>query len=174
MFSEQYGLDNIDKQIIMLLQKNPNITHSEIAEKISRSQPAVGSRINKLIEKGVISSQFGVNFKNAKINLVKVEISSKDPEKVFQMANHCPFIVNCMRISGEYNIMLFLASSDLKKIDNVVNFHFRNNNDITKVNMEVVTEFLKDFIQPINFEMDTHEPDPLEGCGALCSVKKVQ
>ncbi|MHA1340428.1 MAG: Lrp/AsnC family transcriptional regulator [Promethearchaeota archaeon] len=172
MLSDQYGLDEIDKNIIMLLQANPGITHSEIAKKIGRSQPAVGSRIHRLEEKGVISSQFGLNFKNAKINLIKVELATKEPEKVFQMAKYCPFVVNCMKLSGEYNIMLFLASSSLKKIDNVINYHFRNNKSITKVKMDIVTGFLKDFIMPINFEMDTHDPDPLEGCGGKCSVRK--
>lgn len=172
--SEQFGLDDLDKDIIMLLQKNPSITHSEIAKKIGRSQPAVGSRIHRLEEKGVISSQFGLNFKHAKMNLVKVELATKDPEAILEMGKHCPFIINCMKLSGENNILILLASSNLSKIDNVINYHFRNHESITNVKMDIVTGFMKDLILPINFEMDEHQPDPINGCGDMCCVKKAK
>ena len=81
MISDQFGFDEIDRSIITLLQKHPNITHSEIAKRIGRSQPAVGSRIHRLEEKGVISSQYGINFKNADIILAKVELSTKETDR---------------------------------------------------------------------------------------------
>ena len=99
MISDQFNLDDIDRNIITLLQKHPNITHSEIAKRIGRSQPAVGSRIHRLEEKGVISSQYGINFKNADIILAKVELSTKDPTEMIEMGKFCPFVVNCMRLT---------------------------------------------------------------------------
>ena len=47
-------IDNIDKRIIETLQKNPSITHSQIAKNLERSQPAIGARIKKLSEKGIL------------------------------------------------------------------------------------------------------------------------
>ncbi|MHA1820330.1 MAG: Lrp/AsnC family transcriptional regulator [Promethearchaeota archaeon] len=173
VLSDQFGLDEIDKNIITLLQKDPNITHSEIAKKIGRSQPAVGSRIHKLEEKGIISSQFGLNFKTAKVYLVKVELSTKKPEEIFEMGD-CPFIINAMKLSGENNVMIFLASSSLKKIDAVVDYHFRNKDYITNIRMDVITDYLKDFVLPIDFEMDEHEPDSENGCGSKCTVARKQ
>ena len=38
MISEKLKLDSIDKQIISLVQEDPNLTHTQIAEKIDRSQ----------------------------------------------------------------------------------------------------------------------------------------
>ena len=57
-----HDLDNIDKSIIALLQENPAITHSDIAKKLNRSQPAIGARIKKLNDKGILDTQIGVNF----------------------------------------------------------------------------------------------------------------
>jgi Lrp/AsnC family leucine-responsive transcriptional regulator len=165
-------IDDIDKSIIALLQETPNITHSEIAKKIGRSQPAVGSRIHRLEEKGIISSQFGLNFKNSSgINLFKVELATKNPEEILRMGKSCPFIINCMKLSGENNIMILLASSSLKKVDNIVDYHFRNQDDITNVKMDIITDFLKDFVLPIDFEMDKHNPEPGKGCGEMCSCQ---
>ena len=48
MFSEKLKLDDVDRQIITLVQEDPHITHTQIAEKINRSQPTVGMRIKKL------------------------------------------------------------------------------------------------------------------------------
>ncbi len=171
--SEIFKLDNIDKEIISMLQDDPNITHSKIAKEIGRSQPAVGSRIHKLQEKGIISSQIGVNFKNTKIYLSKIEMATRNPEEIWEMASYCPFVINCMKQSGELNVLLFLASSNLKKLDNIVDYHFRNNDDISKIQMDIVTDFAKDFILPVDFEMDTHEPIPGEGCNSCKRKNKL-
>ena len=167
--SEQFNIDEIDKHIITLLQENPNITHSDIAKKINRSQPAVGSRIHRLEERGVISSQFGINFKNSpKINLVKVELETKKTDEIYKMGKYCPFVINCMKLSGQNNIMVYLASSSLKKIDNVIDHHFRNRPHVINVKMDIITDFCKNFILPIDFRMYEFTPDPESGCGNNC------
>ena len=174
--SETFGLDEIDKDIITLLQNQPNITHSAIAKEIGRSQPAVGSRIHRMEERGVVSSQFGINFKSVSQNLhlVKVELETKKPEELYKMTKHCPFIINCMKLSGKNNIMVFLASSSLKKIDAVIDFHFRNKSYVSYSSMDIITDFVKDFILPIDFQIDEHDHSVEFGCGELCKVFAVE
>jgi DNA-binding Lrp family transcriptional regulator len=48
MISDKLKLDDIDRKIITLVQGDPNLTHTQIAEQINRSQPTVGMRIKKL------------------------------------------------------------------------------------------------------------------------------
>lgn len=174
VISETFNLDEIDKNIITLLQNQPNITHSAIAKEIGRSQPAVGSRIHRLEERGIVSAQFGLNFKSVsqknQFFLVKVELETKKPEEVYKMCINCPFIINCMKLSGKNNIMLFLASSSLQKIDAVIDYHFRNKNYVSYVSMDLITDFVKDFILPIDFQIDQHDPKKESGCGNLCKV----
>lgn len=170
--SEEFHIDKIDKEIITLLQKNANITHSDIAKSIGRSQPAVGSRIHRLQDKGIISSQVGINFKNiSKIHLIKVEIATKKPKDIYLMAQHCPFIINCMRLSGENNMMIFLASPSLIKIDRVVDKHFRNKDHINAIKMDIITDFAKDFILPLDFRMD--QLDPETKCSGNCPAYEI-
>ncbi|MHA1521107.1 MAG: Lrp/AsnC family transcriptional regulator [Promethearchaeota archaeon] len=159
-------LDDIDKSIIKILQDDPNITHSQIAKELSRSQPAIGARIKKLTEKGILATQIGVDFSNPEINsslnLVKVEMGTTRPEDVFAMTDACPYIINALKISGEYNIMMFMACSSLKRLDTILDRHFRNKDFVRKIRMDLITSYAHPFILPVNFNTENfdHPDDP--------------
>jgi len=171
MISEKLKLDDIDRQIITLVQENPNLTHTQIAETINRSQPTVGMRIKKLEKDGILQFQPGINFKKVDLFLATVELNTRKPEEIIEMAKFCPFILNAFRLSGEHNMCILLASSKLDKLDKIVNYHFRNNPDIHSCSMEVVTEISKDLILPIDFDSEQHIPTLEEGCGEKCKLK---
>jgi DNA-binding Lrp family transcriptional regulator len=160
MIGKNFELDNIDQQIISLIQKDPNITHTEIAKYIDRSQPTVGIRLRKLQERGAFFIQPGVNFKMVdNLSIVKVKLNTKDPDKVFELSRCCPFILNCFRHSGDYNISLFMAGPTLDYIDAILNHHFRADEITNKVQMEVMLDMAKDFILPIDLNgLAKHNP----------------
>ncbi|MFX0070740.1 MAG: Lrp/AsnC family transcriptional regulator [Candidatus Hermodarchaeota archaeon] len=172
MISEKLKLDDIDKKIISLVQEDPNMTHTEIAEKIERSQPTVGMRIKKLEKSGILQFQPGINFKKVDLFLATVELKTNDPEMVMKMAQCCPFMLNAFRLSGDHNICIMLASSKLDKLDKIVNYHFRNKPEVSMVSMEIVTDIAKDLILPIDFDSDMHEPTSEAGCGEKCNYLK--
>ncbi|MEJ2248745.1 MAG: Lrp/AsnC family transcriptional regulator [Candidatus Lokiarchaeota archaeon] len=172
MISDKLKLDDIDRQIITLVQDHPDMTHTEIAEKINRSQPTVGMRIKKLENEGILRFQPGINFKNVELYLATVEIRTRDPHEVMEMAKCCPFMLNAFRLSGEHNICILLASSELEKLDRIINYHFRDKEEIASVSMEIVTEIAKDFILPIDFDSEENNPTLEDGCGARCKYRK--
>lgn len=166
--SDKLKLDDIDRKIISLIQNDPNITHSEIAQKVERSQPTIGMRLKKLTNSGVLKIQAGLNFKTVEdIFLAFVYLKTDDPEAVMSQASHCPFMMNAYKLSGEYNIILSLASAKLDKLDGLVNSHFRNKEDIHSVKMEVVIDIAKDLVLPINFALQD-ELDPASGTCEHC------
>lgn len=171
MISQKLKLDDIDRQIITLVQEDPNLTHTQIAERINRSQPTVGMRIKKLEKSGILQFQPGINFKKVDLFLATVEINSSNPEEIMEMASCCPFMLNAFRLSGEHNICILLASSKLDKLDAIVNYHFRKNPEVSSVSMEIVTDIAKDFILPIDFDSEHHEPNEEVGCGEKCKYK---
>ena len=171
MISEKLKLDDIDRKIITLVQEDPNLTHTQIAERIERSQPTVGMRIRKLEKSGVLQFQPGINFKKVELFLATVELNTKDPNYVMDRARYCPFMLNAFRVSGEHNICVLLASSDIHKLENVVNYHFRGKPDISKVSMEVITDIANDLIMPIDFDSEIHEPTIKDGCGPKCKYR---
>lgn len=171
MLSEKLKLDDIDRKIISLIQQEPNLTHTQIAEKINRSQPTVGMRIKKLEKSGILQFQPGINFKKVELYLAKVELKTKNPEEILEMAKYCPFMLNAFRLSGENNICILLASSHLDKLDNIVNYHFRNNSEVLSVSMEIIVDIAKDFILPIDFDSENHNPTIEDGCGDKCKYE---
>lgn len=171
MISQKLKLDDIDRKIISLVQEDPNLTHTQIAEKIDRSQPTVGMRIKKLEKEGILQFQPGINFKKVDLFLATVELKTKYPDEIIDMARYCPFMLNAFRLSGDHNINILLASSKLDKLDNIVNYHFRNNPGVQSVSMEIVTQIAKDFILPIDFDSEEHNPTIEEGCGENCRYK---
>lgn len=70
-----------DRMVLELLEKNPEMSQSEIARVVGLSQPSVGSRIKKLKELGVISHVCGLNFKKSGLHILKVDIKCKNPWK---------------------------------------------------------------------------------------------
>ena len=171
MISDKLKLDDIDRQIISLVQENPALTHTEIASRINRSQPTVGMRIKKLEKSGILQFQPGINFRKVDLHLATVELSAKKPEEILAMARHCPFMLNAFKLSGDHNIFILLASSKLPKLDRIVNYHFRNNPNIQNASMELVIEIAKDFILPIDFDSEDHDPTLENGCGEACKYK---
>ncbi len=174
MISDKLKLDDIDRRIITLVQDDPNLTHTEIALKINRSQPTVGMRIKKLEKEGILQFQPGINFRKVELYLATVELNTKRPNEVLEMAKFCPFMLNAFRLSGAHNIMILLVSSKLDKLDNIVNYHFRSDPDVQYVSMNMVTEIAKDFIMPVDFDSEEHNPTIEAGCGEKCKFKMAQ
>lgn len=160
-------LDEIDKELIQMLQTDSNITHSQIAKQLNRSQPAIGARIKKLTDQGILATQIGVDFSKTEIssilNLVKVEMTTSKPELVFDMAQHCPYIINALKMSGEYNVLLFMACSSLKRLDVILDRHFRNQPYVKKIRMDIITSYAKEFILPVDFESENFK-SPEDKC----------
>ncbi len=169
MISDKLKLDEIDRKIISLLQEKPNLTHTEIAKNVNRSQPTIGMRVKKLKASGVFKVQAGVNLKNIELFAAIASISTETPEKVMKIAQICPFMINCFKITGEYNILLLLASNKLEDLDAIINNHFRSKDSAEKVKMELIIDVAKDFIMVIDFiTQETHDPTDPDKCGPNC------
>ncbi len=167
-----FKIDDIDKKIITLIQGNPKMTHSNIAKIVKMSQPTVGIRIKKLRDFGILKIQHGINFKYADIYLVTVYLKAKNPNSIFKMAKYCPFMLNAFKLSGEYNVSLLIASTDIKRLYNVVNAHFRANSEIQKISMELITDIARDFILPFDFDSEALTQSLESGCSARCEYCK--
>ena len=148
--TEILGMDEIDQQIIQLIQEDPNLTHTEIATHVNRSQPTIGMRIRKLEDAGVLHFQAGINIKETELYLSRCDISTSNPDKIILMAKNCPFMINVFRLSGEWNISLLLASLKLEDLDKIVNNHLRLDKEIRKIKMEIITDISENYVIPLN------------------------
>lgn len=148
-------LDETDKEIIKHLQEDPSITHSKIADNLGLSQPAIGARIKKLSDRGIVATQVGVNFQELpELNLIRANLKTTRPEDIMEMSEHCPFVINALKSTGEYNMTLFLASRNMKHLDAVMDRHFRSKPYVDRIQMDLVTSMAKPVIFPLNLRME--------------------
>ena len=166
-FSELLKIDESDKKIIEMIEKDPDITHSAIATEIEKSQPAVGARIIKLERKHLITKQVGFNVKRVDIKVAIVYISTKDVETVVQKIENCPFINHAFKISGEFNLLCFIAASDLQTIEKLIDLCFRRDENVINVKTNILIESIHDFVVPIDFQIENFDG---RYCGPGCNM----
>jgi len=168
-FKEILGIDDADYKIIEMLEKNPSITHSEIAREIEKSQPAVGARIIKLERKYLLTKQVGFNLKKVDIKTAIVFVSTKDVETIVRKIEKCPFVNHAFKISGEFNLLCFIAASDLQTIEKLVDLCFRKDPNVINVKTNIVIDSVHDFVIPIDFQIEKFDFHS-NICGPECNM----
>jgi Lrp/AsnC family leucine-responsive transcriptional regulator len=167
-FNELLGIDNDDKKIIEMIEQNPNITHSDIAKEIDKSQPAVGARIIKLERKHLLTKQVGFNIKKVDIKVAIVYVSTKDVDTIVEKIKECPFINHAFKISGEFNLLCFISASDLQTIEKLVDLCFRRDPNVINVKTNILIESIHDFVVPIDFKIEKFDG---RYCGPGCEAR---
>ncbi len=170
MESKDFKLDEVDRSIIEIIQKEPSLTHTEIARKVNRSQPTIGTRIRKLEEAGVLKFQAGINLKTMDLLLARVEIQTLLPNETFKLVKNCPHMLNAFRLSGTSNLSILLVSNKLAHLDEIVNHHFRKDPNVSDVYMDIITDATNDFVLPFDFNFDNCGLTSKKECCGKCSV----
>lgn len=164
MINDESKIDEIDKQIIEIIQEEPNITHTDIAKKIDRSQPTIGMRIDRLEKLGVLQFQAGLNLKVAEMFYARVELTTDHPEEILEVIDECHYMLNAFRLSGTTNMSALLANSEISNLDKLVNFKFRDNPLVKDVEMNIITDVVEDFVLPIDLNFDDCDCELKEEC----------
>jgi len=168
-FNEILSIDDADKKIIEMIEEDPDITHSDIAKEIEKSQPAVGARIIKLERKHLLTKQVGFNIKKVDIKVAIVFISTKDVDIIIEKIKECPFINHAFKISGEYNLLCFISASDLQTIERLIDLCFRRDPNVLNVKTNVLIESIHDFVVPIDFHIEKFD-EKSSYCGPNCNL----
>lgn len=164
VISEKMGIDDIDCQIMGLIQQEPNLTHTEIATHVNRSQPTVGMRIKKLEKLGVLKYQAGINMKEADLCFARVELQTKNPKNVIKTVKRCPFLLNAFRLSGKSNVSILAAGLTINDLDQVINRHFRNDPDVIRVQLDEIAEIANDLVLPMDLNLENGQIDLENHC----------
>lgn len=114
-----HGLDDKDRKIIRLLQKDPCLSQSKIAQHVNLSQPAACFRIQKLVKKGFLSRSVGADLTKIGLPLIKIDIAADEPDTFMQTMLDCPYILDLYRMDGGHVFSLFLASENLSTLEAV-------------------------------------------------------
>ncbi len=163
MPKEYLDLDEKDRMIISLLKEKPDISQSDIAEKVGISQPSVGVRLRKLKNKGAVSFLIGMNFKKVGLYLAKVDLTAKNTAEVLDSFRGCPYFLNGLIVSGKNNLCLFLVGEDISTLEAIVDRHLRSNPNVSDVEMNVLITSSDDLIFPVRMTFEQQDKPP---CGS--------
>ncbi|WP_179374987.1 Lrp/AsnC family transcriptional regulator [Winogradskyella wichelsiae] len=122
-----YTLDKIDTQLLAILQKNSNRTTKSIAEELGMSTSPIFERIKKLEKEGYIEKYVAV-LNNKKIGLkltVFIGITLQGHtrsylEKFVKEINNFPEVVECHRVSGNFDYLLKLVVEDIEAYETFI------------------------------------------------------
>jgi Lrp/AsnC family leucine-responsive transcriptional regulator len=115
---EPKDVDQIDIRILTELQLNARVTLAELGRRVGLSAPAVGERVQRLEETGVITGY------HAEIDpktlgfpvtiMVRVRPAIRELPRIAKIAQDIPEIVECYRMTGDdcYCFIMHLRSVD--------------------------------------------------------------
>ncbi len=153
-FGKKFKLDKRDKEIITLLQENPQLTEEELAEKLGLSTEIVGARITKLLRANLLEKRYGVSFKKTDLVLARVDFYAKNPDQVMKQFGNCPFGLNLYKISGSRNFSIELVGADMTQIEGIIDACFRTNPNIENIKTCYVFDSSQDIILRMNFDLE--------------------
>lgn len=114
-------LDEIDRKILKYLQKNARMTAKEIAEKVFLSSTSVAARIDKLVEKGVITGF------SAKIDahalgydtkaFINLGLEPNQKKEFYPYIADCPNVVQCNCVTGDYSMLIEVVFHNTIELD---------------------------------------------------------
>lgn len=103
--------DEIDKAILSLLKENSKYTNKELGEKIHMTGQAVGVRISKLIEQGVIK-RFTIDVSENDFDecaFIKIFITEQNRHTIIELINATHEITEAYFIASDNSYLMKLT-----------------------------------------------------------------
>ena len=160
-------IDETDKKIMRMLAENPQMSQTEISERLKISQPAVSARIHKLEEKGVLSHLVGTDIKKAQLFMAKVEITTDKVEQLLKTLENCPLYLNCFLTSGKHNMTCLMVGENIRSIMACVDSRLRQNLPIKDMEFDLIVAPTRPMVVPVKPQAEKKKISP---CGADCSI----
>ena len=122
-----FVLDETDRQILKILQKNAKLTTKELADAVNLSPTPVFERQKRLEKKGYIKKYVAVLdpeklglgllvFCKVKLKQINHEIA----DNFVRQIQHIPEVTECYNTSGAYDYLLKVRARDMKQYQECV------------------------------------------------------
>lgn len=117
-------LDETGRKLLRLLQGNGRLSFSELGRSVGLSTPAVGERVRRLEDAGVITGYHAtINLSKtglALVAFVRLHTSSDRYDRLLNWARETPAILECHHVTGEEALLLKVAVPNMDALDNIL------------------------------------------------------
>ena len=118
-------IDNINKQILYLLQKDARITYKEIAAELKRSETTIRDRIKALERVGIIQgyttlidkTALGLNFFSM---ILANPVSPSDLDSITDKVKKIKNVLRVYQISGDRRLAIFMVATSYKELKEAI------------------------------------------------------
>lgn len=141
-------MDNVDRQILEILQRNGRLSNISLAEEIGLSPPSVLRRVKKLEEKKIIKEYVALvdREKIGKNLLVFINISIKTQSEEQRFASKIqeyPEVLECFHVTGETDYLLKVAVRHISELEDFIMKRISQIPGVDKVVTRVVLSEIK-------------------------------
>lgn len=115
-------MDEIDKKIISILQKDGRTSLSEIGKKIGYSHVSVRKRLKGLCENVVkVSASLNAEQLGLRFAIVNAEVETHERlRELIEMFSKCPRTVFVTTTTGAYNVMTMMVAEDADTLNAII------------------------------------------------------
>jgi Lrp/AsnC family transcriptional regulator, leucine-responsive regulatory protein len=117
-------LDAVNRRLLRELQADARLSLAELGRRVGLSAPAVGDRLQRLQEAGVVRG-YRAELDPAALGLplgviIRVRPAAGELLKVAELARQTPEVVECHRITGEDCFFMKLQVRDVAHLEEVI------------------------------------------------------
>ena len=118
-------IDNINKNILFLLQKDARMTYKEIANELKRSETTIRDRIKAMEREGIIQgytvlidkTALGLNFFAI---ILMNPINTSDLDSVTEKIKIVKNVLRVYQISGHHRLAIFMVAPSYKALKEII------------------------------------------------------
>ena len=148
--NEEYSIDELDKQLLSLVQKDALISTEDLGAAVGLSPTAAKRRLNKLRKNGTIRNTISVvdpkklGYDIFTLVQVNLERDRRDITDSFKLAiKQNPRIVQGFYTTGDADFVLLVASKSLEEYEIFTREFFWENTNIKSFKTMVVMDYVK-------------------------------
>ncbi|PTX64700.1 Lrp/AsnC family transcriptional regulator for asnA, asnC and gidA [Melghirimyces profundicolus] len=146
-----HELDELDREIALLLQENARIPFTKIAEKLGVTERTIRLRVTQMQEEGILSLVGVVNPIKVGLNVqtyIQVAVAPQQMDEVVKQLREMEEIRWIIFTTGDYDLMLEVLTRDY---DDLSEFLMKKLNHIDGVSQTNVITVLKKLKSRFNF-----------------------
>ena len=147
-------MDDADRRIVDLLQRNARTTQSELAKTVGLSQPAVAERIKKLEERGIVT-RYTARVDAAELGVdvtAFIGVGIEHPkffDAFTKKVRGLDEVLECHRVAGEDSYLLKVKTKNTRTLDRLLVEVLRTIPGVTRTHTTIVLASIKEetFVQ---------------------------
>jgi len=121
------SLDEVDRKLLDILQKDGSLSNVELARRIQLSPPATHARVRRLEEFGIIRQYVTLldreNLGYDMLCFVHISLQLHQPQQVESVRaaiREMPEVLECYHVTGEYDYLLKVVIRNRKDLERFV------------------------------------------------------